>query len=282
VLDACRNNPLRAARSSGGGGLAPMEGLGSLVVFATEAGHTASDNNAGRNGLFTQYLLKALAMKGVSLDDAIRDIARQMASDTNRKQIPAIYGLLEKPVYLAAPPAAMGLAPASPAPDPDVAAWNAIQDSRNPQDYEDFAAAYPQSQYAAAAKLRANQLKREATLTPPAPNGNNTALHPLDDSAAVTLVIQRYAEGVNSGDLEKIKAVRQLHGNEEKKMMASLDAVRGKGYALRNCAAPQVTGDNAQVSCDVVLTNSKEPAPPGRVTFLLKRIYGQWFILTSN
>lgn len=100
VLDACRDNPLRASRSTGGG-LAPMEGLGSLVVFATQAGRTASDNTKGHNGLFTSYLLKALQMNGVSFDDAVRDVARQMAAETNRKQVPAIYGLLEMPVYLA-------------------------------------------------------------------------------------------------------------------------------------------------------------------------------------
>jgi hypothetical protein len=99
ILDACRNNPLKANRSTAGG-LAPMEGLGSLVVFATQAGHTASDNAEGHNGLFTRYLLKALGMEGVSLDDALRDVARQMAAETNRGQVPAIYGLLETPVYL--------------------------------------------------------------------------------------------------------------------------------------------------------------------------------------
>jgi hypothetical protein len=103
VLDACRDNPLRANRSTGGG-LAPMEGLGSLVVFATQAGRTASDNTEGHNGLFTKYLLKALQMNGVSFDDAVRNVARQMAAETNRKQVPAIYGLLETPVYLAYTP----------------------------------------------------------------------------------------------------------------------------------------------------------------------------------
>jgi uncharacterized caspase-like protein len=34
VLDACRDNPIKASRSAGGG-LAPREGLGSLIVFAT-------------------------------------------------------------------------------------------------------------------------------------------------------------------------------------------------------------------------------------------------------
>ena len=162
VLDACRDNPIKASRS-GGGGLAPMEGLGSLIVFATEAGRTASDNSASRNGLFTQYLLKALTARGVSLDDAVRDVARQMAADTNRRQVPAIYGLLERPVFLFSAPVTVSVAPSPAAPDPALEAWNAIKESHNPQDFDDFVAAFPQSPYAASAHLAANRLRREST-----------------------------------------------------------------------------------------------------------------------
>jgi hypothetical protein len=170
ILDACRDNPLRAGRSTSVG-LAPMEGLGSLVVFATEAGRTASDNTTGRNGLFTQYLLRALAMKDTSFDDAIRAVSRQMAADTNRQQIPAIYGLLESPVILVSGPVIVNPKGAQSAPQPDLEAWNGIKDSKNPQDYLDFVKAYPQSAYATPAMLVANKLKRGAaearTAAPP-------------------------------------------------------------------------------------------------------------------
>jgi len=162
VLDACRDNPIKASRSAGGG-LAPMEGLGSLIVFATEAGRTASDNSANRNGLFTQYLLKALTVKGVSLDDAIKDVARQMAQDTNRQQVPAIYGLLERPVYLFTGPVTISVASTAVAPDPGLEAWNEIKDTHNPQDFEDFIAAFPSSPYVPTARLAANRLRRESS-----------------------------------------------------------------------------------------------------------------------
>jgi uncharacterized caspase-like protein len=161
VLDACRDNPIRANRSAGGG-LVPMEGLGSLVIFATEAGRTASDNIEGRNGLFTQYLLKALSMKGVPLDDAVRDAARQMAADTNRRQVPAIYGLLEKPVFLVNGPVTMNVVPAEPVLDPAVEAWNLIKTSRDPEVFESFARTFPNSDLTASARLRAQQLRSEA------------------------------------------------------------------------------------------------------------------------
>jgi len=101
------------------------------------------------------------------------------------------------------------------------------------------------------------------------------------DATSVRTVLDHYAEAVASGDLEKVKAVRQVRGNEEKKMIESLKDTKEKGFALRNCLAPEITGDNARVNCDVLLTRSKDTSP-GHVTFFLKRIYGQWFILSSN
>jgi uncharacterized protein len=187
VLDACRDNPIKGSRSAGGG-LAPMEGLGSLIVFATEAGRTASDNSSGRNGLFTQYLLKALTAKGVSLDDAVRDASRQMAADTNRQQVPAIYGLLERPVFLFTGPVTVSVAPAPVAPDPALEAWMDIKDSHNPQDFDDFIAAFPQSPYVPTARLAANRLRREASAAIP-PNRPAFETPRTAGEGAFTLVV---------------------------------------------------------------------------------------------
>ena len=99
VLDACRDNPLRATKSVGGG-LAPMEGRGSLIVFATEAGRTAGDSPGAANSVFTEYLLQGLRMPGVSLDDAMKQVSRGVARATKEQQVPAIYGLLLEDVVL--------------------------------------------------------------------------------------------------------------------------------------------------------------------------------------
>jgi formylglycine-generating enzyme required for sulfatase activity len=99
ILDACRDNPLRRAKSAAGG-LAPMEGRGSLIVFATEAGHTAGDTPGSANSVFTQYLLEGLRLEGMSLDDAMKRVSRNVARATAEKQVPAIYGLLLEDVVL--------------------------------------------------------------------------------------------------------------------------------------------------------------------------------------
>jgi hypothetical protein len=185
VLDACRDTPISASRSAAGG-LAAMEGLGSLIVFATEAGRTASDNSASRNGLFTQYLLKALSARGVSLDDAVRDVSRQMAQDTNRQQVPAIYGLLEREVYLFTGPVTLNVAPAPLPPDPALEAWERIRDSKDPLDFDDFVSAFPQSPYVPTAHLAANRLRRE---TSAATHTNSEPSRPIGSDGSFTLVV---------------------------------------------------------------------------------------------
>jgi formylglycine-generating enzyme required for sulfatase activity len=98
-----------------------MEGRGALVVFATEAGRTAGDAPGSANSIFTQHLLEGLRMQGISLDDAMKKISRDVARATQEKQVPAIYGLLLDDVVLL-PGTAPAAGPASaPAPVPSKA-----------------------------------------------------------------------------------------------------------------------------------------------------------------
>jgi uncharacterized caspase-like protein len=53
ILDACRNNPYLVAKSSQQGLAGVTASTGTLILFAAAEGKTASDNDAGRNSLFT-------------------------------------------------------------------------------------------------------------------------------------------------------------------------------------------------------------------------------------
>jgi len=214
VLDACRSNPIHATgdRAMLSGGLSRMDpGHGTLVVFPTQAGQTASDNSNSRNGLFTQYLLPALAQKGVRLDDAIRDAASQMVHDTGGMQTPALYGLLDNPVFLASAPAPVNVNPAPYEPDAALEAWNAIKDTHNPQDFDDFITAFPQSPYAASARLVANRLRRQiaASAVPSQPSrGSPDIPHPAANEGPSTLVVNCdlacnwQVDGVSQGTIQ--------------------------------------------------------------------------------
>jgi hypothetical protein len=94
VLDACRNNPVLAARGSGSG-LAPIEARGSLVAFSTGAGQIASDDDGSGNGLFTNELLRVLKQPGLSVRDMFFRVRQRVFEASSGQQFPAVYdGLL--------------------------------------------------------------------------------------------------------------------------------------------------------------------------------------------
>ena len=69
ILDACRDNPYPALSRSLGNGLAKVDApRGSLIAYATAPGKTAADGT-GRNGVFTQNLLKEAAVPGKDVLD---------------------------------------------------------------------------------------------------------------------------------------------------------------------------------------------------------------------
>ena len=90
VLDACRSKPptMRGGSRSLGRGLSKIEAkAGSVVAFACEPGETASDGN-GRNGAFTEQLLRNLGRPGVDVDFMLGDVAAAVEQGTNGAQKP--------------------------------------------------------------------------------------------------------------------------------------------------------------------------------------------------
>ena len=124
VLDACRSKPptMRGGSRSLGRGLAKIEAkAGSVVAFACEPGETASDGN-GRNGAFTEQLLRNLGRPGVDVDFMLGDVAAAVEQGTNGAQKPFRNHNLQgkRPCCLlegtntAAPESAAPVAPAPP------------------------------------------------------------------------------------------------------------------------------------------------------------------------
>lgn len=79
ILDACRNNPFPAlTRSLGDQGLTEMKrGRGSFIAYATAPGSVASDGQ-GRNGLYTQELLKALRKPGLTIEQVFKEVRQNV------------------------------------------------------------------------------------------------------------------------------------------------------------------------------------------------------------
>ncbi|HVE55202.1 MAG TPA: caspase family protein, partial [Pyrinomonadaceae bacterium] len=93
ILDACRNNPFarswRSFRdSSNSDGLAKISPpTGTLVLYATEPGKVASDG-AGRNGLFTEALLKQIKRPNLEYDQMVKALSADVWQKSNKQQLP--------------------------------------------------------------------------------------------------------------------------------------------------------------------------------------------------
>lgn len=86
ILDACRNNPFPATTRSVNQGLAEMKrARGSFIAYATAPGSVASDGQ-GRNGLYTQELLKALRKPGLTIEQVFKDVRMNVLRLSGEKQ----------------------------------------------------------------------------------------------------------------------------------------------------------------------------------------------------
>lgn len=90
ILDACRNNPFPALHR----GVGEAQGLGEVkkargafIAYATSPGSVASDGN-GRNGLYTQELIKAMNKPNRTIEQVFKDVRASVLRQSGDKQNP--------------------------------------------------------------------------------------------------------------------------------------------------------------------------------------------------
>jgi len=90
VLDACRNNPFaRSFRSSGGGGLAPVQApKGTFIAYATAPGQVALDGENSENSPYTEALSRAISEPGLSLETVFKRTRSKVLEVTGEQQVP--------------------------------------------------------------------------------------------------------------------------------------------------------------------------------------------------
>lgn len=112
ILDACRNNPF--ARSLGNRGLARMDGpAGTFIAYATAPGAISKDGT-GRNSPYTQNLLAAMSIPGLSLEQVFKQVLVGVERETSGSQIPWVASSLRGEFYFLPPAPASAPAPSSP------------------------------------------------------------------------------------------------------------------------------------------------------------------------
>jgi uncharacterized caspase-like protein len=88
ILDACRNNPFTRKFRSTNNGLASINApSGTLIAYATAPGSVASDGD-GRNGLYTQELLKAMREPALKIEDVFKHVRSGVQGLTSGMQVP--------------------------------------------------------------------------------------------------------------------------------------------------------------------------------------------------
>jgi hypothetical protein len=165
ILDACRNNPFERQLRGAGRGLAAVDAArGTLIAYATAPGSVAADGD-GANGVYTEALLRALAVPGLKAEEVFKRVRIDVAAATSDRQVPWESSSLTGDFVFNAAGGASAPAPAaaSPQADREVVFWQSIQSSRRPADFEAYLQRYPQGEFAPLARTRLAELGPPST-----------------------------------------------------------------------------------------------------------------------
>jgi len=174
ILDACRDNPFARRFRSTSRGLAQTDApRGTVIAYATAPGDTAADGD-GDNGLYTTELLKAIVLPGLKLEEVFKRTIDGVARASRNKQTPWVASSFRGEFYFHAAAAAPAPPPAAQPPvvqppvaqqpafaveQLELAAWNAIASSTNPEMFELFLKRFPSGVYADFARAKLAELK---------------------------------------------------------------------------------------------------------------------------
>lgn len=159
MLDACRDNPFGSAYRPQQKGLSQFDApAGSLLAYATAPGQVASDG-AGKNGLYTENLLRELARRGTRIEDALKRVRLNVRLASRGAQIPWETTSLETDVYLFGNGSAqLSAAELERQIEADLAAWGAIKSSQNTEDWVNYLRNFPNGRFAEIAQVRLARL----------------------------------------------------------------------------------------------------------------------------
>lgn len=180
ILDACRNNPFASKSRSSASGLATINApSGSLVAYATAPGSVASDGK-GQNGLYTEYLAKAMQQTGLPVEEVFKQVRSAVRKASNLRQTPWENTALEGQFFFKPPlPMAATAFPAQSASlslplattEPvmlDMAFWESVKGSQRASELQAYLTQFPSGIFAVLARIRVEEIKTLAA-TPAKP-----------------------------------------------------------------------------------------------------------------
>jgi hypothetical protein len=159
ILDACRDNPFGITFKPQNKGLSQFDApVGSLLAYATAPGNVASDG-AGKNGLYTENLMKELSRPDVRIEDALKRVRLNVRLSSSGEQIPWESTSLESDVFIF-PHTAPKLSEEELERqiENEVAHWNRIKTSRRTEDWIEYLRKFPNGRFSEIAQTRLNRL----------------------------------------------------------------------------------------------------------------------------
>jgi formylglycine-generating enzyme required for sulfatase activity len=172
VLDACRDNPVASKSKSTSKGLSRVQSqpINTYVVFAAQAGTTASDN-----GVFAKALAQHITEPNVGMRVVFDNVGKAVRSASGNKQSIQRDDQLNQDIVLLA---SVGVVPTgqtsqavtqAPAAQPDAEqeTWDLAKRRDTHQSYQAYLNAYPQGRYATPAQAALEGLKPTLPLPTP-------------------------------------------------------------------------------------------------------------------
>src|SRR5262249_42526650 len=123
----------------------------------------AALDGAGKNGVYTQNLLKYIVQPGLKVEDVFKRVRVDVRQSTNGAQIPWESTSLEGDFYFVGPsPGSKQTATSAPPPaDPKTLSlefWRAIKDSKNAYDYKAYLERFPNGEFEPLARQKVAEL----------------------------------------------------------------------------------------------------------------------------
>jgi len=178
ILDACRNNPFARSFRSQTRGLAQISApAGTIIAYATEPGSVAADGK-GKNGLYTEELLKAARNPGLKIEDVFKQVRVAVRNRSQGKQTPWESSSLEGDFYFIHP---LGNGPGDSGPKivervdtadtslVELKFWESIEKSKDQKDFEAYIKKYPNGNFVELAKNRVRSLEDAKRVNLPNP-----------------------------------------------------------------------------------------------------------------
>ena len=172
VMDACRNNPYKAATRSSGSGLARMDApSGTLIAYSTAPGKVAADGR-GKNSPYTRALSRAIKSPGAKVEDVFKSVRVAVMDRTNDAQVPwesssltgDFFFIEDQPEPEPAPVAAPA-APRQPDHTVELAYWESIKGSTDAALFEAYLSQYPDGLFAPLAKAKIAVIQKNTLAT---------------------------------------------------------------------------------------------------------------------